>query len=110
MAHFAKINKQTKVVEQVFVATHAWVFKQPDQEDWIQTSYNANIRKNYAGIGYTYDSQRDAFIPPKQYESWVLNEETCQWEAPIAKPTENPPEGKYYVWNETIQQWDLISI
>jgi hypothetical protein len=110
MAHFAKINKETKIVETVVVATHAWVFTQPDQEDWIQTSYNGNIRKNYAGIGYTYDSTRDAFIPPKPFESWVLNEETCLWESPIAEPTATPPENAYYVWNETVQQWDIISI
>jgi hypothetical protein len=110
MAHFAKVNKQTKVVETVVVATQAWVYSQPDAEDWIQTSYNATFRKNYAGIGYTYDPVKDAFISPKPFESWVLNEETCQWEAPVAMPNTPAPNDKYYGWNETTQQWDLISL
>jgi hypothetical protein len=110
MAHFAKVNKQTKVVETVVVATQAWVYSQSDSEDWVQTSYNKNIRKNYAGIGYTYDSVRDAFIPPKPYDSWVLNEETCQWESPVSYPSTPVPEGAYYAWNEATQQWDSISL
>ena len=70
---------------------------------WKQTSYNNNIRKNFAGIGYTYDQTRDAFIPIKPYNSWILNEDTCIWEAPIALPdTENK-----YNWNEETKQWDL---
>lgn len=68
---------------------------------WVQTSYNGNIRKNFAGIGYTYDVQRDAFIPPKPYNSWVLNEDTCQWEAPIPYPTD----GKIYSWDEDTTSW-----
>ena len=68
---------------------------------WKKTSYNANIRKNYAGIGYTYDSERDAFIPPKPYASWVLNEDTCHWEAPVAYPTDE----KLYQWNEDTVNW-----
>jgi hypothetical protein len=70
---------------------------------WKQTSYNNNIRKNYAGIGYQYDQQRDAFIAPKPYNSWILNETTCQWESPVAYPTD----GQRYSWNETTQNWDL---
>ena len=69
---------------------------------WIQTSYNATIRKNYAGIGMVYDSIRDAFIAPKPYASWVLDEETCQWEAPIAYPTD----GLVYIWNEELTDWE----
>lgn len=69
---------------------------------WVQTSYNGSIRKNFAGIGYTYDETRDAFIPPKPFPSWLLNEQTCQWEAPVAIPDD----GKRYVWNEQDQQWD----
>jgi hypothetical protein len=110
MAHFAKINKQTKVVEEVIVATKTFILNRLDAEDWVQTSYNANIRKNYAGIGYKYDSVKDAFIPPKPFESWVLNEETCLWESPVAMPSTPAPEGQYYGWNETAQQWDIISI
>ena len=68
---------------------------------WKQTSYNGNIRKNYAGIGYTFDSTRDAFIPPKPYASWVLVEETCQWKAPVDMPTDD----KKYSWNEETTSW-----
>ena len=68
---------------------------------WKQTSYNGNIRKNYAGIGYTYDSGRDAFIPPKPFASWVLVEDTCQWSAPTAMPTD----GKMYSWDEATTSW-----
>ena len=74
---------------------------------WKQTSYNNNIRKNYAGIGYTYDSQRDAFIPSKPYNSWVLNEDTCLWNAPVAKPTTELEENQYYSWNEDIINWEI---
>lgn len=104
MAHFAKVNKQTKIVEQVIVATPLHIMGLDDAEDWVQTSYNGNIRKNYAGIGYTYDSQRDAFIAPKPFDSWTLDEETCQWNSPVTKPTD----GKMYVWNEETTSWDEV--
>lgn len=68
---------------------------------WIQTSYNGTIRKNYAGIGYIYDSIRDAFISPQPYPSWILNETTCQWEAPVPCPVD----GKDYSWDETTVSW-----
>jgi hypothetical protein len=68
---------------------------------WKKTSYNANIRKNYAGIGYTYDSERDAFVPPKPFASWILDEDTCRWQA----PTEYPTDGKLYQWNEDTVNW-----
>jgi hypothetical protein len=68
---------------------------------WIQTSYNANIRKNYAGIGFTYDEDRDAFIPPKPYDSWVLDEETCIWVAPVQMPSD----GTDYDWDEQAGDW-----
>ena len=71
---------------------------------WVKTSYNGNIRKNYAGINYTYDSVRDAFIAPKPYESWLLDEETCQWVPPVAYPTD----GVMYQWDETITDWKAI--
>jgi hypothetical protein len=71
---------------------------------WKQTSYNGNIRKNFAGIGYHYDQARDAFIPPKPYPSWILNETTCRWDAPVVKPDD----GQFYVWDETNQSWTLI--
>jgi hypothetical protein len=82
---------------------------------WKQTSYNTNggvhslggtpFRKNHAGIGYTYDSNRDAFIPPKPYNSWILNEQTCLWNAPVARPDDN----NKYTWNEEILNWELIN-
>jgi hypothetical protein len=72
---------------------------------WKQTSYNGNLRKNYAGIGYTFDSTRDAFIPPKPYASWVLIEETCQWKAPVDMPTDD----KKYLWNEETTLWVEIN-
>lgn len=65
-----------------------------------------SFRKNYAGIGYSYDSERDAFIPPKPYDSWILNEETCIWEAPVSYPNDN----KYYEWNEEIKDWVLVEL
>jgi hypothetical protein len=71
---------------------------------WKQTSYNESIRKNFAGIGYKYDQTRDAFIPPKPFNSWTLNETTCQWEAPVVYPDD----GQMYQWNETNQTWDLL--
>jgi len=69
--------------------------------NWKQTSYNSSFRKNFAGIGYTYDSVLDAFIAPKPYPSWLLNTTNCQWQAPVPYPTD----GKNYYWNEDTQQW-----
>lgn len=68
---------------------------------WIKTSYNGNIRKNFAGIGMTYDAERDAFITPKPFNSWILNEDTCNWEAPVQYPTDD----KMYNWNEPTLSW-----
>ena len=98
------------VAEEDFIQTGAL----GDPAGWIQTSYNTRggehpegrpLRKNYAGIGYAYDSQRDAFIPPQPYPSWTLNEDTCLWDCPVAIPTEGGP----FVWNETNQTWDAIA-
>ena len=72
---------------------------------WKQTSYNNNIRKNYAGIGFQYDQARDAFISPKPFNSWILNEQTCNWEAPIPYPTDK----QRYTWNEEILNWELMN-
>ena len=106
MAHFAEID-ENNVVLRVLVTNndfpnegYNWLIENLGGT-WIKTSYNANIRKNFAGIGYTYDEGRDAFIPPKPYESWLLNEDTCQWEAPTAYPTD----GKLYTWDEDSQEW-----
>ena len=113
MAHFAKVNNG--IVEQVIVAEPEFfeTFVDTSPGNWIQTSYNTHagvhtnggtpLRKNYAAIGYTYDAQKDAFIPPKPFNSWNLNEETCLWEAPVAKPTEGR-----YDWNESTTSWDLV--
>ena len=73
---------------------------------WKQTSYNNNFRKNYAGIGYQYDQARDAFIPPKPFNSWILNETTCLWESPIPYPQDN----NKYSWNEQTLSWDIVEI
>ena len=115
MAHYAKVC-DGKVLR-VIVADEDYINSFVDTEpgNWIQTSYNTiggvhvlggtPLRKNFAGIGYTYDAQRDAFIPPKEFNSWVLNETTCLWEAPIAHPNEN---GEGYKWNESTTSWDAI--
>ena len=114
MAHFAKLGKGN-IVEKVAVVSNDIATTEQVGADflnnlyktrdvWKQTSYNATIRKNYAGIGYKYDQTRDAFIAPKLFNSWVLNETTCQWEAPIVKPDD----GQKYIWNETIQNWELV--
>ena len=110
MGHFAKVldGKVTQVIvaEPEFFDT--FVDSSPGQ--WIQTSYNTHggqhpegrpLRKNYAGIGFTYDSVRDAFIPPQPFASWTLNEDTCLWDAPVAYPTD----GKIYCWDEPTTSW-----
>jgi hypothetical protein len=100
MAHFAKVNLNTKLVEQVIVAEQEFV--DTLLGTWIQTSYNGSIRKNYAGIGHTYDFARDAFYAPQPFSSWILNEDTCKWEAPVAYPTDD----KVYKWNEDKLNWE----
>ena len=113
MAHFAKVVDGK--VSQVIVAEPEFfeTFVDTSPGEWIQTSYNTHggehtlggtpLRKNYAGIGFTYDRTRDAFIPPQPFQSWVLDEDTCQWECPI----EYPMDGNKYYWNEDTQSWDL---
>lgn len=120
MAHFAQLD-QNNIVVQVIVVNNEDTKDSIGTENeliginfckslfgpltiWKQTSYNATIRKNYAGIGFTYDETRDAFIAPKPYASWVLNESTCRWEA----PTPMPSDGKMYSWNEDSQQWNEV--
>lgn len=107
MAHFAKIIDG--VVEQVIVAEQEYINTLDGV--WVQTSYNTYggvhrlggtpLRKNYAGIGYTYDSQRDAFIPPQPFPSWVLDGQTCVWQAPVAYPND----GNNYLWDENTGSW-----
>ena len=106
MSHFAKIDNNN-IVTEVIVAEQDFINSGVvgDSFLWIQTSYNKNFRKNFAGIGYTYDKTRDAFIPPQPYTSWTLDEDTCLWEAPVAYPSDD----KMYKWNETDKQWDEVS-
>lgn len=120
MAHFAKVVDG--IVSQVIVAEPEFfdTFVDSSPGEWVQTSYNTRggvhynpktgepsadqtkaLRKNYAGIGYTYDREKDAFIPPKPFASWVLNVDTCLWEAPVPMPTEGGP----YRWDEATQNW-----
>ena len=100
MSHYAKV--ENGIVTQVIVAEQDVIDSGLFGSGWVQTSYNGTSRKNYAGIGYTYDADRDAFIPPKPYASWVLDENTCSWVAPIAYPDGN----SFYTWNETTVSWD----
>jgi hypothetical protein len=121
MASFAKIGLNGKVIEGLSVVNEVlhdangveqesigidFLTKLTGYPVWVQTSYNNNFRKNYAGIGYTYDEDRDAFIAKKPYNSWVLNESTCLWEAPIARPND----GNKYRWNESTLIWDIVEI
>lgn len=122
MAHFAEIDENNVVLRVLVVDDlheangHAFLSETLGLGGtWVKTSYNTQagvhlnggtpFRKNYAGIGYTYDSVRDAFIPPKPFPSWILNEESCVYEAPVAMPTD----GAIYTWNEETTSWDLIT-
>ncbi len=112
MSHFAKV--ENGIVTQVIVAEQDVIDSSLFGEGWVQTSYNTYggvhknggtpLRKNYAGIGYTYDAIRDAFISPKPFASWVLDENTCLW----SSPTPMPNDGQSYVWNEEQSCWDLL--
>jgi len=119
MAHFAKLDENNVVLEVHCVHNNELLVDSVESEakgveflvswsgghyNWKQTSYNGIMRKNYAGIGYTYDAQRDAFIPPRPYTSWLLDEETCQWTPPIPYPTYDKP----YIWNESTLTWSQI--
>lgn len=113
MAHYAFLDENNIVTEVITGIDETELIEGLQPEIWYgnfrgqtckRTSYNANIRKNYAGIGYTYDEARDAFIPPKPYPSWVLNEETCRWNAPIP----NPNDGVMYQWDEESGDWIAI--
>ena len=133
MASFAKLNSENIVTtvesvvnevlkdsngieqEQIGIQFLKTLYNEPNAI-WKQTSYNTNggvhslggtpFRKNHAGIGYTYDQQRDAFIAPKPFNSWILNENTCLWDAPVARPNNN----NIYFWNEENQNWTLQNI
>jgi hypothetical protein len=111
MAHYAFLNENNIVTEVIVGIDETQTIEGLDTETWYgnlrgqvckRTSYNGNIRKNYAGIGMTYDAARDAFIAPKPYNSWTLDEATCHWKAPTSMPT---TEGKSYYWSEDDLSW-----
>ena len=118
MAHFAELSPSNIVTSVVVV--HNAELMNGDQESeakgiaflrslyghsrWVQTSYNANFRRNYAGLGFTYDAARDAFIPPQPFPSWTLNDDTCRWEPPVPMPAEGGP----YRWDEDSQTWATL--
>jgi len=117
MAYFAQIDENNVVIRVLAVSNNDAPDPAPNDKagneclnsiglagTWIQTSYNGRIRKNYAGIGYKYDAERDAFIPPKPCDSWILDENTCHWNAPIPYPSD----GGLYGWNEKTLSWDLL--
>ena len=119
MAHFAQLD-ENNVVTQVIVVDNNELLENGVESEakgiafcqalfpgttWVQTSYNSNFRKNYAGQGYTYNPSLDAFIPPKPYPSWVLDTATCQWVAPVSYPND----GASYVWDEASQTWIPVS-
>jgi hypothetical protein len=134
MASFAKLNNNNIVLkvesvvddvlkdsngieqEQLGINFLKTLYNEPNAI-WKQTSYNTHggvhnknstpLRKNHASVGYKYDEDRDAFIPPKPFNSWILNETTCLWEAPVAKPTAQLEENQYYSWNESIINWEV---
>ncbi len=115
MAHFAELDENNVVTRVIVVANKDTADANGNESEsigvafcqrllggtWVQTSYHGNIRKNYAGIGYTYRADIDAFVPPQPYPSWVLNPDTAQWEAPVPMPTD----GKMYSWDEATQSW-----
>lgn len=119
MAHFAQLDENNKVVNVVVIGNPDCIGEQGVECEqtgivfckslfgsdtiWVQTSINNRIRKNYAGIGYLYDQQRDAFIPPQPYPSWVINEDTCQWTAPVPKPEDT--DLGVFIWDEETVQW-----
>jgi hypothetical protein len=121
MAHFAQIDENNMVTQVIVVHNSDCQIDGVETEEagiafcrslfgletqWKQTSYNGNIRKNYAGIGFTYDADRNAFIPPQPYASWVLNEDTCQWSA----PTPMPQDGNQYLWDEATTSWVEVGV
>ena len=118
MAHFAKLDENNNVLAVHVVNNDVININGSESEQagidfltglhghavWKQTSYNGEFRKNYAGVGYSYDSIRNAFIAPQTFPSWILNEDTCLWEAPIAYPND----GKSYIWNDPATSWQEV--
>lgn len=114
MAHYAFLDDNNIVTEVIVGIDETELIKGLTPEQWygnfrgqrcVRTSYNGNIRYNYAGIGYTYDEQRDAFIPPKPFPSWVLDEATCQWQAPVPMPSEG-----FWAWDESEGAWTEVGV
>jgi hypothetical protein len=115
MAHFAELDDDDRVIRVIVVNNKDILDIDGNESEqiginfcqnllggrWIQTSYNRTFRKNYAGTGYTYDGRLDAFIPPKPFNSWILNESTANWESPVSRPTD----GQHYLWNENLLSW-----
>ena len=113
MAHYAFLDENNLVTEVIVGIDETELIEGKSPEVWYgefrgqvckRTSYNGSIRKNYAGIGYTYDESRDAFIPPQPYDSWTLNSETYQWDSPVSYPED----GNQYIWNEETQSWEEL--
>lgn len=119
MAHFAEIGSNNRVIRTIVVNNEVLLDADGNESEqlgidfcqglfggtWLQTSYNNNFRKNFAGAEYVYDSTRDAFIAPQPHLSWVLNDATCAWEAPVARPDD----GNMYIWNESTLSWDEVN-
>ena len=115
MAHYAFLDDNNLVVEVIVGIDETELIEEMEPESWYsnfrglvckRTSYNNNIRKNFAGIGYTYSEELDAFIPPQPYDSWSLNEDSCQWECPV----EYPNDGLDYKWNEDLLDWEITDL
>lgn len=115
MAHYAFLDENNVVTEVIVGIDETELIEGKDPETWygefrnqkcVRTSYNGNIRKNYAGIGFTYDEDRDAFIAPKVFESWILDEETCRWIAPVPYPAD----GQDYMWDEEAVNWIAATV
>jgi hypothetical protein len=122
MAHFAQIDNNNIVINIIVVHNNELLDQDGNEIEqkgidfckslfgentkWVQTSYNSSFRKNYPGIGYTYDETRNAFIAPKPFNSWILNEDTCLWESPVPFPEIDNNNNNYF-WNEENQSWDI---
>jgi len=124
MAHFAQLDENNKVINVIVVGDADCKDSKGKESEavgvefckslfgndttWVKTSYNGSIRKNFAGIGHTYDKAKDAFIGPKPFESWLLNDSDCRWYAPVPVPA--PKEGFDHVWNEETKKWDQVPV
>lgn len=113
MAHYTFLDENNVVTEVITGKDENELIEGLAPEEWygnfrgqrcVRTSYNGSIRKNFAGIGMSYDEERDAFIPVKPFSAWILNEETCQWESPVEYPTD----GKFYIWNDNQKAWEEV--